>query len=91
MKLISYIYDLDPDTLDGFKGEILTLLITFIFCFAVGATVKTRVGNFLYKELEDNILIRIPGFKIIKETINQFAGDNDKLFRKANTEPARNR
>lgn len=81
-KFINYIFDLESDILNGGLGELLALFIASVFCFVVGATVKTKVGNFLYQVLEDNVLIRIPGFKIIKETINQFAGDNDNLFRK---------
>ena len=77
---INYLFELRPDILDGIIGDVVALAITIIFCFVVGITVKTRIGNFLYNELEEHILSRIPGFSLIKDTINQFAGDNNKLF-----------
>ncbi len=77
---INYLFELKPDILDGIIGDIVALAITIIFCFVVGITVKTRIGNFLYNELEEHVLSRIPGFSLIKDTINQFAGDNNKLF-----------
>jgi len=77
---INYIFELKPDILDGVIGDVVALVITIIFCFVVGITVKTRIGNFLYNEMEEHILSRIPGFSLIKDTINQFAGDNNKLF-----------
>ena len=77
---INYLFKLKPDILDGVIGDIVALAITIIFCFVVGITVKTRIGNFLYNELEEHILSKFPGFSLIKDTINQFAGDNNKLF-----------
>jgi len=77
---INYLFKLKPDILDGMIGDVVALAITIIFCFVVGITVKTRIGNFLYNELEEHILSKFPGFSLIKDTINQFAGDNNKLF-----------
>jgi len=77
---INYLFKLRPDILDGIIGDAVALAITIIFCFIVGITVKTRIGNFLYNELEEHVLSRIPGFSLIKDTINQFAGDSNKLF-----------
>ena len=78
--IINYLFDLKPDILDGVVGDIVALAITIIFCFVIGITVKTRIGNFLYNELEEHILSKFPGFSLIKDTINQFAGDSNKLF-----------
>ena len=77
---INYLFELRPDILDGIIGDVVALAITIIFCFVVGITVKTRIGNFLYNELEEHVLSKIPGFSLIKDTINQFAGDSNKLF-----------
>ena len=35
--------------------------LLIIFCFVIGITIKTRIGNFLYNELEEHILSKIPG------------------------------
>ena len=80
-KFINYIFKLDPEILSGFYGELLALAITIVFCAVLGATVKTRLGNYLYQEFEENILCRLPGFKLIKDTINQFAGGSNQLFK----------
>lgn len=77
---INYLFDLKPDILDGIVGDFVALAITIIFCFVIGITVKTRIGNILYNELEEHILTKFPGFSLIKDTINQFAGDSNKLF-----------
>ncbi len=65
--------------------EILVYLITIIAILAVffftGLIIKTRTGRFLNKVLEEKYLMRIPGYKIARETVMQFTGKNKSFFK----------
>jgi len=59
----------------------ISVLIIFSLCFLIGLFVKTKLGIFSYQYFEDNFLMRIPFYKIIKETIIQLFGTKKSLFR----------
>ncbi|MCF8241934.1 MAG: DUF502 domain-containing protein [Melioribacteraceae bacterium] len=61
------------------SGFIALLLIIIIF-FLVGLIIKTRFGNIGYKYFEEKILYRVPGYKIIKETLSHIFGEQKTLF-----------
>jgi uncharacterized membrane protein len=47
--------------------------------FFIGVIVKTRIGNFLRSVVEKNLL-KIPGYRIARETVKQFFGKNKSFF-----------
>ena len=56
---------------------IATLIVIFVIlggCFLVGLFIRTRLGQMLYNSLEGGLLSRAPGYKMVKETVNQFFG-----------------
>ncbi len=59
----------------------ISIFIIFSLCFLIGLFVKTKLGIFSYRYFEDNFLMRIPFYKIIKETIIQLFGTEKSLFR----------
>jgi uncharacterized membrane protein len=60
---------------------ILSILAIFLIFFSIGLIIKTQWGQFLNHQLEKNYLLRIPGYKMIKETVNQFFGKNKSFFK----------
>lgn len=72
--------DPDPDPLFKFTLYVLTLIAILLFFFIIGIIVRTRMVVFLSKA-EDIYLKRIPGYKMAKETIQQFFGKNRSFFK----------
>lgn len=72
--------DPDPDPLYKFALYVLTFAAILFFFFLIGLVVRTRMVVFLNKA-EDRYLLRIPGYKLAKETIQQFFGKNRSFFK----------
>ena len=72
--------DPDPDPLFKFALYVITFVAILILLFIMGIIVRTRLYVFLNKA-EDRYLIKIPGYKLAKETIQQFFGKNRSFFR----------
>lgn len=60
---------------------ILTIIAIFLIFFSIGLIIKTSWGQFLNHQLEQNYLMKIPGYKLVKETVNQFFGKNKSFFK----------
>jgi len=56
---------------------ILAILTSFLF---IGIIIRTRIGRFFKKELEQKYFMRIPGYKIARDTVMQFFGKNRSFF-----------
>ena len=70
----------DPNPYYKFLLYLLTIAaIVFIF-FAIGLIVQTRLSVFLNR-VEDKYLLKVPGYKLVKETVQQFFGKNRSFFR----------
>lgn len=54
-----------------FAGDILVIAIMIAVCFVIGLVVKTKVGRWLFAFLETNLLFKLPGYGMVKETISQ--------------------
>lgn len=72
--------DPDPDPLFKFALYVLTFTAILLFFFVIGLVVRTRLWVFLNKA-EDRYLLRIPGYKMVKETVQQFFGKNRSFFK----------
>ena len=51
-----------------------------IFFFIIGLAIRTRLYRFLNRA-EDRYLLKIPGYKLAKETVQQFFGKNRSFFK----------
>jgi len=66
--------------LQGIVADALVIILLIIACFVVGAIVRTRIGKWLYSYVESRILLRFPGYSLIKETVSQFLGNKKSPF-----------
>jgi len=74
------IQDPDPNPYIKLAIYILTFAAIVIFFFLIGIIVRSRWFAFLNKA-EDRYLIKIPGYRLAKETVQQFFGKNRSFFR----------
>ncbi len=69
-----------PDRYDEFIAMLIVLSVIILGCFIVGLFVKTRLGRWIYEGFERSLLSKAPGYKMIKETVNQFLGKKKSPF-----------
>ena len=72
--------DPDPNPYVKFAIYLLTFTAILLFFFIIGLIVRTRFSRFLDR-FEDRYLLRIPGYKLAKETVQQFFGKNRSFFK----------
>ena len=80
--LVTRIY-VDPNpgfSLFEFLLYVMTVIAILVLFFFIGIIVRTRVGAFLNRA-EDRYLLKIPGYKMAKETVQQFFGKNRSFFK----------
>mgnify|MGYP001233791767 FL=1 len=65
---------------DKLLASAMTIGIILGICFLLGLVIRTKAGIFIYNLFEENILIRIPGYRIVKETVTQLFGSQKNLF-----------
>ena len=56
---------------------IIAILTSFLF---IGIIIRTRIGRFFKKEFEQKYLVKIPGYKMARDTVMQFFGKNRSFF-----------
>lgn len=61
-------------------ADIVVIASLIGLCFVVGFIVRTRIGGLLWNLIDKNLLQRIPGYSIIKDTIHQFVGNKKSPF-----------
>ena len=59
---------------------VLVLAVIILGCFFFGLFVRTRLGRMIYSGFENSFLSRAPGYKMIKETVNQLLGRKTSPF-----------
>jgi len=74
------IQDPDPNPYIKFAIYVLSFTAVLIFFFIIGLAVRTRLSQFLNRA-EDRYLLKIPGYKLAKETVQQFFGKNRSFFK----------
>ncbi len=58
-------------------GDLIVVLFMVATCFMVGLIVKTGLGRWAHRRF-DHVLVKLaPGYKTVKEVVEQFLGDND--------------
>jgi uncharacterized membrane protein len=63
-------------------ADFTAIAVIVAACFAVGVFVRTKVGTYLYHNIEHRILKAAPGYSLIKETVIQFLGNKKTPFSK---------
>ncbi len=69
-----------PDRYDQPIATLIVLAVIVLGCFLVGLFVRTRMGQMIYHSFESSLLAKAPGYKMIKETVNQFLGKKASPF-----------
>jgi len=70
----------DPNPYFKFAIYLLSVIAILLFFFIIGLIIRTRLFRFLNRA-EDRYLLKIPGYKIAKETVQQFFGRNQSFFK----------
>ncbi|MFV1973548.1 MAG: DUF502 domain-containing protein [Thiohalobacterales bacterium] len=58
--------------------DLFAIFLIVFTCFFVGVLVRTRLGGFLFRTIENRILKLIPGYSMIKETVLQVFANRDE-------------
>lgn len=61
-------------------ADLLVISIIIALCFFVGLIVKTRLGRFLYRQIEMWIMKIVPSYTLFRNTIKQFFGQEKGPF-----------
>lgn len=61
-------------------ADIMVISTILLTCFFLGVFVKTRLGTYLHRVIEEKILKVAPGYTIIKEIVMQFLGGKKTPF-----------
>lgn len=72
--------DPDPNPYYKFALYVISFTAILIFFFIIGLAIRTRIFKFLNRA-EDRYLLKIPGYKLAKETVQQFFGKNRSFFK----------
>jgi uncharacterized membrane protein len=70
----------DPNPFFKFALYVITFAVILLFFFIIGLIVRTRLVFFL-NQAEDRYLKKIPGYRLVRETIQQFFGKKRSFFR----------
>ena len=74
------IQDPDPNPYFKFALYILSVIALLLFFFIIGLIIRSRLFRFLNRA-EDRYFLKIPGYKLAKETVQQFFGKNRSFFK----------
>ena len=58
-------------------ANVIAISLVVAACFFVGVLVRTRLGGFLFRIVEQRILKVVPGYSMIKETVLQVFGSRE--------------
>jgi len=76
----TFFQDADPNPFYKFLLYVLTFIAILLFFFIIGLVVQTRLSVFM-RNAENKYLAKVPGYKLVKETVSQFFGKNRSFFR----------
>ena len=69
-----------PDRYDDPVATLIVVSVIVLGCFLVGLFVRTRLGQIILNNIESSLLSRAPGYKMVKETVNQLFGAKKSPF-----------
>ena len=58
-------------------ADLLAIASMVVLCFLVGSLVQTGIGKWLHRHFDDYLVKLAPGYRMIKDIINQFFGSKD--------------
>ena len=72
-----------PGMSSAMAEELLALLVIALGCVVLGAAMMTAPGRFLRRRLEDSVLVKVPGYVLVKSLTQQLAGQGDHRWKPA--------
>jgi uncharacterized membrane protein len=60
--------------LNEYAAQSMVIVIIIALCFIVGMLVRTRLGGFLFRLIEQRIFRLAPGYTLIRDTVMQLLG-----------------
>lgn len=67
-------------SIQEFLIYLLAIVAILTAFFLAGLVIQTRLGRFFKKVFEQKYLMKIPGYKVARETVMQFFGKNRSFF-----------
>jgi len=64
-------------SLPQFVADVIGIVTLIGLCFLVGNMVATRVGSWLWAQMEDGVMARLPGYRAVREVIVQLLGGDE--------------
>ncbi len=64
-----------------FAAEVLAILLLITGCFLIGVFIRTRAGGLLFGWLEKQLLVPVPGYTFIKETVSPLFSGKKTAFK----------
>jgi uncharacterized membrane protein len=63
-----------------YVAPVIVLSVIVLGCFLFGLFVRTKLGQMIYMGFENSFLSKAPGYRMIKETVNQLLGKKTSPF-----------
>jgi uncharacterized membrane protein len=63
-----------------YVAPVIVLSVIILGCFLFGLFVRTKLGQMIYMGFENSFLSKAPGYRMIKETVNQLLGKKTSRF-----------
>jgi len=76
--LTTFVINRSP--IEGLTADLIVIVVLIAACVAIGALVRTKLGGWLHRVLEAKLLLKAPGYSLIKETVTQFLGTKKSPF-----------
>ena len=58
--------------------DVLALLIVLFLCFLIGVALRTASGEAVGERVEGSVLVRIPGYLLLRSLTKQLAGESEE-------------
>lgn len=66
--------------INEYAADLIAIAAILVICFLLGILVRTRLGTYIYGAIEEYLLAKIPGYRLIKETTSQIIGKERTMF-----------
>ena len=94
--IFRWIYDVASGMISPFTGpvistfglpkvlaDLIVVTLLILICFLIGTLVATRLGAWLWQHAEGVLMVRVPGYRSIREITAQLLGNsNDSPFKR---------
>lgn len=61
-----------------FIANSISIAILLLICFGLGLGIRTAFGKYMFGEIEDKYLSKLPFYRVIRETIKHFSEKNEE-------------